>query len=177
MALVMCLLPILSGFAPPHAPPPGSRKVVVGQPAPDFTLVTYNREKIALSSLRGQVVVLNLWATWCVPCREEMPMMDQYFRTHSGKGLRIFAVATEDSVEPFRLRQLSNALAFPLARHLHGGAYDTLEGVPTNFIIDRNGVVRYAKAAAFDWNSFDHVIAPLLAEPAPPPLPSQATAR
>ncbi|MES2444221.1 MAG: TlpA disulfide reductase family protein [Pseudomonadota bacterium] len=172
--LAVLALPALLGFAPPHpraaAPAPGSKKVVIGQPAPEFTLRTFGKEDISLSSLRGQVVVLNLWATWCVPCREEMPMMDRYFRTHSAKGLRIFAVATEDSVRPGRLKELSNALAFPLAGRLRGGAYDPLKGVPTSYIIDRKGVVRYAKAAAFTWESFDAVLRPLLAEPAPPPL-------
>src|SRR4051812_19494075 len=110
-ASALLLLPLAAGFAPPHAAPyapaPVSNKVVIGQAAPEFTLKTFAHEDIALSSLRGQVVVLNLWATWCIPCREEMPMMDRYYRTHSGKGLRIFAVATEDSVQPFRLKRVS----------------------------------------------------------------------
>jgi peroxiredoxin len=159
---------LLLGVAPM---PPAKKKVVIGQPAPEFVLRTYAHENISLSSLRGQVVVLNLWATWCVPCKTEMPMMDSYYRQYSGKGLRIFAVATEDSVPPYKLKALSAALSFPLVLQLRGGAYDVLDGVPTNFIIDRNGIVRYAKADAFDRAEFDAVLKPLLAEPAPPPLP------
>jgi peroxiredoxin len=173
-ASAILLLPLAAGFAPPrapaYAPAPGKSKVVIGQPAPDFTLKTFAHENVTLASMRGQVVVLNLWATWCIPCREEMPMMDRYLRAHGNKGLRMFAVATEDSVAPFRLRALSQLLAFPLVLQLRGGQYNPLEGaVPTNFIIDRNGVVRYAKAGAFTWESLDAVLAPLLAEPAPPP--------
>jgi thiol-disulfide isomerase/thioredoxin len=175
IGLALLALPVLLGFAPPHAPAPRgdtparNNKVVVGQPAPDFTLRTFGKENISLSSLRGEVVVLNLWATWCVPCRTEMPMIDRYFRTHSSNGLRIFAVATEDSVPPYRLKKLSDALAFPLAGRLRGGAYDPIEGVPTNYIIDRKGLVRYAKSGALDWERLDALLKPLLAEPRPAP--------
>jgi peroxiredoxin len=170
MALAAIAVPAAPGFAPVPDTAPSAKKVVVGQPAPEFTLKTFAREEISLSSMRGQVVVLNLWATWCVPCRREMPMMDSYFRRNRSRGLRIFAVATEDSVPPFRLKAVSDALAFPLVLRLRGAQYQPLDGVPTNYIIDRRGIVRYAASGAFDHAEFDAILKPLLDE-APPPAP------
>jgi cytochrome c biogenesis protein CcmG/thiol:disulfide interchange protein DsbE len=151
---------LLLGLAPAPAP----KKATVGQPAPDFKLKTFAREDISLADLKGQVIVINLWATWCVPCKAEMPMMDAYFRANRDKGLRIFGVQTEDSVAPFRLKEVAKALSYPLTLQFRSNAYPQLEGVPTTYIIDRKGVVRYAKANAFSHQSFDAEIRPLLAE-------------
>ena len=139
----------------------------VGKPAPPFTLTTYDHQKVSLADLAGKVVVLNFWATWCAPCRVELPLLDAYVRVHSTPDLKLFAVATEDSVPSSQLRPLADELSFPLALRISSSAYGPLDGLPTNYVIDRAGIVRYAKAGAFDVNSFDRVVAPLLAEPAP----------
>ena len=81
----------------------------------------------------------------------------------------MFAVATEDSVPLYRLKPLFAKLAIESARRIKG-PYDVLDGVPTNYVIDRNGVVRYAKAAAFNLDTLNQVLVPLLNEPAPPPV-------
>ena len=72
----------------------------VGQMAPDALLVLANGQRIHMSELRGQVVVLNYWATWCVPCRTELPLLNGYYVAAAKHGwpLKIFAVATEDSL-------------------------------------------------------------------------------
>lgn len=138
----------------------------IGQPAPKFTLTTFSKEKVSLDDLRGKVVVLNYWATWCGPCRQEIPVMDAFYRRHKDQGFQIYAVATEDSVPNYKLRDLAKALAYPLVTRLHGGAYGILGGVPTSYVIDRKGVVRYAKAGAFDAETLQEVVLPLLSEPA-----------
>lgn len=164
--LAVMLVPLLMGAAP--APTPATpKKIVVGQPAPPFTLTTFDKQKIALADLRGQVVVINLWATWCTPCKAEMPMMDAYYRANKDKGLRIFGVQTEDSVAPFRLKEVSQVLAYPLTLQFRGDSYKRMEAVPTSFVIDRAGIVRYAEAGAFNRSSFDALLRPLLAEKPP----------
>ena len=146
---------------------PVEAHVKPGQSAPKFTISTFDKQKITSDQFKGQVVIVNLWATWCGPCKRELPELDAYYRQHAKDGLRIFAATTEDSVPDYLLKPLSAMLAFPLAHRLSGSAFETLEGVPTSYVIDRSGVVRYAKAAAFDQASLDEVVGPLLAEPVP----------
>ena len=80
------------------AAPATARTPQVGEVAPPVDLVTFDRERVSLADLKGQVVVLNFWATWCGPCKAEMPLLDAAAEQKKDKGLRIFAVATEDSV-------------------------------------------------------------------------------
>ena len=149
-----------------------SAHVKPGDPAPKYRIDLFDKEKVTSDQLRGQVVIVNRWATWCGPCKKELPELDAYYRKHAQQGLRIFAVTTEDSLSDYMLKPLSNALAFPLAHSVSGSGFDILDGVPTNYVIDRNGVVRYAKAAAFDADTLDALVGPLLAEPAPASAPT-----
>jgi peroxiredoxin len=144
----------------------GAKKPVIGQPAPDFRLVLIDGSKVPLHDLRGQVVVLNFWATWCVPCKKELPLLDAYYRLQQSHGLRVFAVTTEDSVPNSQLKPLFKAMAIQPVRRLDG-PYEILDGVPTNYVIDRTGVVRFAKAGAFDLEELNELLVPLLKEPVP----------
>ena len=137
----------------------------VGKPAPEATLSMLTGQPIKLSSLRGQVVVLNYWATWCVPCRVELPLLDRYYRIQAKNGLRVFAVTTEDSLPMNKLKPLFGALAITPVRKIRG-PYD-YEAVPTNIVIDRAGIVRYAKSGGFDLQKMNEILVPLLNEPAP----------
>lgn len=141
-------------------------KVEVGKPAPDAEFTLVSGEKIALSQLRGQVVVINFWATWCVPCREELPLLDSYYRVVGQRGVRVFAVTTEDSLPLYQMKKLFKALAITPARHVKG-PYPVLGGVPTNYIIDRAGRVRYAKSGAFDLDDLNRELVPLINEEPP----------
>jgi len=140
--------------------------VKVGQPAPEATLSLISGSPIKLSSLRGQVVVLNYWATWCAPCKVELPMLDKYYRIQGKHGLRVFAVATEDSLPIKTLKPLFGALAITPVRKIRG-PYGDYDAVPTNIVIDRAGIVRYAKSGAFNLNDLNRILVPLLQEPAP----------
>lgn len=138
----------------------------VGEMAPDFEITLMDGSKVTLAELRGQVVVLNFWATWCVPCRKELPTLDSYYAIQRNHGLKVFAITTEDSVPPTMLKALFKAMAIPAARRIKG-PYGPLTGVPTNFVIDRAGKVRYAKAGAFDLDDLNAVLVPLLNEKVP----------
>lgn len=144
----------------------GAAQPKIGQPAPNFELTLIDGTKVSLASLRGNVVVLNFWATWCGPCRAELPTLDAYYVRMAPHGLKIFTVATEDSLQPYQLKKLFALMHIPSARRIKG-PYDSLDGVPTNFVIDRAGNVRYAKAGAFDLESLNALLVPLLNERPP----------
>lgn len=138
----------------------------IGAAAPDFALRTFDGRTVTLEDLRGQVVVLNFWATWCAPCKVELPLLERYYRQAGRFGLRIFAVATEDSLSPQQLRPLAKVLTIPMARTL-SGPYKPLGAVPTNYVIDRQGLLRYARAGAFDADDMNRLFGPLLRQTAP----------
>jgi len=152
----------------------------VGQPAPDFTVTTFGGKTIKLADLKGDVIILNFWATWCGPCRNELPLLEAYFRIEANAGFQVLAVATEDSVSDAQLKPLAAKLTIPFVKRMRG-PYHELDGVPTNYVIDRTGKLAYAKAGAFDLDSLNALIIPLLNQPIPdtppaPQAPAKATA-
>ena len=93
---LMVALVGIGGAAVPDIPPVAERNVVkLGEPAPNFQLPDLNGHLVALSDLHGKVVLLNFWATWCGPCRVEMPAMEQLYRTFSRKDFEILAVSID----------------------------------------------------------------------------------
>ena len=138
----------------------------VGDVAPDFQLTMIDGTKVTLAQLRGQVIVLNFWATWCGPCKRELPLLDKYYDIQKGHGLKVFTIATEDSLPLYQLKKLFAVMKIPSAKRIKGN-YPVLEGVPTNYVIDRSGHIRYAKASAFDLDDLNRELVPLMNEPMP----------
>ena len=139
-------------------------------PAPNFEVVTADGQKLSLADFKGQVLVLNFWATWCGPCKQELPLLDAYYRAQHDSGLRVLAITTEDSLPLSRLKDLGKVMAIPMVRRFKGD-YGPLKAVPTNYIIDRKGVLRYAKAAAFTLDDLNELIVPMLRESADADVP------
>ncbi|SFK10760.1 Peroxiredoxin [Sphingomonas sp. NFR04] len=151
----------------PSVPANAAPKPVVGQPAPEAELTLVSGEKLRLSEMRGDVVVLNIWATWCVPCREELPLLDRYYAIQKRHGLRVYALTTESSVPLHKLKPLFETLSIQPTKKIKG-PYDAIDGaVPSNYVIDRAGVLRYAEAAAFDLDDLNRELVPLLKEARP----------
>jgi len=143
-----------------------------GEPAPAATLVTLDGQTISTEALRGQVVVLTFWASWCEHCRDELPLLSRYAQEHRAQGLRVlaFGIDDDDSESLAKARAVANTLSFPvglLARSQAVG-YGRMWRVPTSFVIDRDGRLRYNGWQAKDpvWNtaSLDQVVGPLLAK-------------
>jgi hypothetical protein len=95
-----------------------------------------------------------------------LPLLDSYYRIDQKAGLRVLAVTTEDSAPMYKLKPLSEKVAITMARQFRGD-YGPMKAVPTNYIIDRAGVLRYAKAGALTLDELNTLLVPLLQEPEP----------
>ena len=153
--------------------------VTIGSEAPPFTALTMPkgiegvRTTKTLSDYRGEVVLLNIWATWCVPCRTEMPSIQALHNALGPKGLKIVAVSidrpgAEPAIQEF-LEELN--LTFEVLHDSTGSiqALYRTTGVPETFVIARDGVIRKKWIGPEDWNSAGNqrLIAGLLTEPRP----------
>jgi cytochrome c biogenesis protein CcmG/thiol:disulfide interchange protein DsbE len=152
------------------------RHVSVGSEAPEFTAVTLDAKPAprTLADYKGRVVLLNVWATWCPPCRQEMPSIEALYRDFAPRGFEVVAVSIDDAGQEQKVRDFVKefALTFDVLHNPSGDIqkiYATT-GVPENFVIGADGVVR-KKAYAQDWNSPENraLIARLLDEAGAPP--------
>jgi peroxiredoxin len=129
---------------------------VEGKSAPDFTLNDLSGRPVQLSSLKGKVVLLNFWATWCPPCREEIPSMVRLNQSMQGKEFQMLAVSIDeggkDAVVDFFKK---GKVALPALLDTEGKVsrrYGTT-GVPETFVIDRKGVILKKVVGSMDWSS------------------------
>ncbi|EFO80336.1 alkyl hydroperoxide reductase/ Thiol specific antioxidant/ Mal allergen [Oscillochloris trichoides DG-6] len=114
-------------------------------PAPDFSLPTLDGDSIRLSDMRGQVVLLNVWATWCGPCRAEMPAIQRLY-SESQPGLVILALNSTVQDDAAAVRGFADelGLSFPILLDTTGAVTHTyrVQALPTTFVLDRQGVIR-----------------------------------
>lgn len=159
----LLLILLLSGsamtaFAGSEPPPQAPRIVAVGSVAPDFTLENTKGEKIRLSGLRGKVVIVNFWATWCPPCRQEMPSMETVYQTFAEDDLVLLAINVEKEGRTVVADFLKETpYSFPILYDENSRIQD-LYGVyqlPESFILDRNGVVVKKIIGAVHWMGGD----------------------
>ena len=130
----------------------GTRPSRIGMAAPDFT-VRDSERTVTLSQLKGQVVVLNFWATWCPPCIEEMPSLVQMQERMKSKGVTVLAVSIDvdgNSYRQFLRDHNVNLLSVRDPDARSSSLYGTFK-YPETYVIDRNGVVRRKFIGAVDW--------------------------
>lgn len=130
---------------------PGDGALGVGSQAPDFELPALDGGTVRLSQLRGKIVFLNFWATWCAPCREEMPSMERLNRELNDPELVMLAVSVDEGGEaavrefladlPHSYRVLLDASTATRRLGTRTGASYGITGVPETFLIDRNGYI------------------------------------
>jgi peroxiredoxin len=126
-----------------------------GHPAPDFTLRTLDGEPVSLGSLRGRVVLLNFWATWCKPCEDEMPAMQRLHAALGGTDFELLAVSVDAGDEEVRAFRDRLGLSFPILRDPDqrvAASYQTFR-FPESWLIDRNGVVVARYIGPREWDA------------------------
>jgi len=125
------------------APPPSARE---GFSAPEFTLDLLGGGQVTLSNLRGKVVMVNLWASWCPPCRAEMPAIENVYRAYKNKGFEVLAVNTtyQDGEAEAEAFAQSYGLTFPIPLDRTGAVSNRylLRALPSTFFVSRDGVIR-----------------------------------
>jgi cytochrome c biogenesis protein CcmG, thiol:disulfide interchange protein DsbE len=131
----------------------GSKPPRIGNVAPDFTVQDAER-KVALSEFRGKVVVLNFWATWCMPCLEEMPSLVQMQQRLKDRGVTVVAVSLDKDAESYQRFLRNHNISLLTVRdekQQSSDLYGTFK-FPETYVIDRNGVMRRKFIGAVDWS-------------------------
>ncbi len=150
--------------------PPGRSKdkaEFVGQPTPDFVLKDIDGKEVKLADFEGHVLIVDFWATWCGPCREEMPTFFALQNQYEDDGFSVIGIAINDTAEKVRSYAEKEELNFPL---LMGDDrvqkdYGNVTAIPTSFVIDKQGIVRYAYVGTPpDMLDFQKHVEELLAE-------------
>jgi peroxiredoxin len=150
-------------------PPREIGRVALDAPAPDFSLRTLDGERIGLGRLEGQVVLVNFWATWCPPCRQEMPGFQAVYDDYEARGFSVVGIAMDVGgpalVEAF---VRDNGIAYPVAM-ADGDVqlrYGGVEALPQSFLVDRQGRVRRIVSGVFSEGTLRQAVEELLAEEA-----------
>ncbi|HEY6011064.1 MAG TPA: TlpA disulfide reductase family protein [Nitrospirota bacterium] len=140
--------------------PAGSRIIAAGDRAPDFRLTASDGRQVSLSELRGRMVMVHFWATWCPPCVEELPTLDKLNSALAGTDFVLLAVnVDEGGVESVAHFLQSNRVSLPVLFDPGGrvaAQYGTFK-LPETYIIDREGVVRYKVIGPRDWANPENI--------------------
>ena len=141
--LTLSLAGCYSGTRPPH----------IGTVAPDFTVQDSDRT-VTLSQLRGKIVVLNFWATWCPPCIDETPSLVQLQQRFKDKGVVVLGISWDKDDDAYHKFLKEYKIDFPTVRddERHSGKLYGTFIIPETYIIDRNGILRRKFISAVDWN-------------------------
>jgi peroxiredoxin len=133
----------VAGFLACLSPLAGAEAINV--PAPDFTLESRSGENLRLEDHRGEVVMLNFWASWCGPCRQEMPLMDELYSQYKDLGFTILAVNVDENREEAHRFLDKVPVSYPILYDPESSVSELYEvqAMPTTLMIDRNGNARY----------------------------------
>lgn len=137
--LDLALLVAVAPLARPQCPLPAS-----SHRAAEITGTSLSGQPVRLTAMRGKVVLLNFWATWCVPCLQEMPKFSAWQQTDSARGLAVLGVSMDDDAATARTVATRMHLAYPVmmgTAHI-GTAYGGVMGLPVTVLIDRRGNIR-----------------------------------
>lgn len=148
-------------------------QIEIGLPAPDYQAQTLGGEPASLAQLRGSVVLLNGWATWCIPCQREVPALQKLYTARHAEGLEIIGVNVDVSGADNRVREFmaTYGMTYPVWRDpsdIYSGIFRAY-GLPASYLIGRDGILRWHQVGEVDPEApaFRSALAAALAETAP----------
>jgi len=152
LSLVIAILLAISNA---EAVAPWEIEEIMGSPAPTFELKDLSENKVSLSDFKGKVVLINFWATWCIPCREEMPSLNRLFNRFKKRGFVVLGISINSpkrSVEAF-LKEVPVDFHILLDRSSKVSRDYRVFAYPTTFLIDRRGRLRERFIGETDWTA------------------------
>lgn len=137
---------------------------LIGKPAPAFTLKDITGKPLKLADYRGKVVLIDFWATWCVPCRVEIPHFIEMQKKYASRGFSVIGISMDDTPEPVAPFAKKYNMNYPVAvgDAALGEKYGGILGLPTAFVIDRDGVIRQRYDGITSVEMFEKAVVALL---------------
>jgi cytochrome c biogenesis protein CcmG, thiol:disulfide interchange protein DsbE len=138
---------------------------VIGKPAPALVAPELDGKTFDLATERGKVVIVNFWATWCGPCRAEMPLLNRFYLEHRAQGLALVGVSVDDRHDSKEVAEVMRQFAYPalLAPTARVNGFGPPLAVPMTWVIDAQGVVRARLVSAVTERALSEAVLPLLA--------------
>jgi cytochrome c biogenesis protein CcmG/thiol:disulfide interchange protein DsbE len=158
LGLVLAMLP--AGAFP-------RKHTLLNKPAPTFTRSSLDNQPVDLASLRGRVVLLNFWATWCTACEAEIPRFVEWQEKYGGEGLSIVGVAMDDDAAPVKAFLNLRRVNYPILMgdEKLGLEYGGVLGLPVTYLIDRKGIIRARFEGGTSLDSMESVVRRCLRKP------------
>jgi peroxiredoxin len=160
--LVGLVLLVISGFSPSAA----ASAPQVGRPLVDFTLTDLSGKQVQLSDYAGRPVLINAWATWCPPCRAEMPDLQQLYQRHEKEGFVVLAVNAGEDASIVKSFIQQNMFTFPVLQDPQMALLDGfgIRSYPTSIVVGRDGKVKLVQVGMLTPDAIKSVVEPLLRE-------------
>lgn len=144
MSWIACASLLLAGPAPLVVPTAAAAAPAIGQPAPALIVPELGGHEFDLAKLRGRVVLVNVWATWCSPCRSEMPTLNAFYREYHSHGLDLLGLSIDEAPDVPKVSEVMRQFTYPaaLASAAKANGFGDPIAVPITYVIDANGVIR-----------------------------------
>ena len=138
-----------------------------GKPAPNMEAKLLDGSRFSLSRESGKVIILNFWASWCAPCREEMPALETYYKQHKSDGLEVVAISMDSPEDLSKVKQVMRGFTFPASMKDESDVrgYGRIWRMPMTFVIDRRGILRKDGSEGdpkIDLPLLERIVTPLL---------------